>query len=249
MFEFVSQLFAVQLLPDVTGISSLPGLVAYVFDLALAAVGIAVFIQFLRAGWIWLTAAGNASKTNKAKELMTNAVLGLLILLSSYVILNIINPDLVKNTLDVTELRKNLGCDDVSCRTATNSAEILLAQLGIDWGNSDVSTMSQKVLGQIQFIQLQCGCNFSITYANLPGGERVDFALPAGPDMTALLATIDSIATLNSSFNCSDASGSCVDQSFIDNTVPAFVYRILTQCVGGGNANCNTEITMRFVNP
>ncbi len=69
------------------------------YNFAIAMVGIAVFIQFLRAGFTYLYAAGNAGKTTDAKDMMQNAVLGAILLLSAYLILNVINPDLVSTGL------------------------------------------------------------------------------------------------------------------------------------------------------
>lgn len=54
-------------------------------------------IVIMVAGVIWLT-SGGAGSLSTAKEWITNAIIGLLLLVSSYVILNIINPDLVRLT-------------------------------------------------------------------------------------------------------------------------------------------------------
>ena len=62
--------------------------------------GIAVFIRILWAGFLWLTSAGNASKAGQAKSMITNAVVGAILLFAAYLILYIINPDLVKNTFN-----------------------------------------------------------------------------------------------------------------------------------------------------
>jgi hypothetical protein len=47
------------------------------------------------AGIQWITAAGNSSKIENAKSTMNGAFIGLVLALSSYVILNTINPELV----------------------------------------------------------------------------------------------------------------------------------------------------------
>ena len=66
--------------------------------------GIAVFVMFFYSGFLWLTAAGNTSKIGEAITHMTNAVFGAILLLSSYLILYTINPDLVKNTVNLPGL-------------------------------------------------------------------------------------------------------------------------------------------------
>jgi hypothetical protein len=40
----------------------------------------------LYAGWLWMTAAGDSKQTQKAKDILITAVVGLVILLSAYAI-------------------------------------------------------------------------------------------------------------------------------------------------------------------
>ncbi|MFH0853768.1 MAG: pilin [bacterium] len=59
-------------------------------------VGILAAVMTMYAGIQWLTAAGDASKITNAKSTMNGAVIGLILVLTSYVLLAAINPDLVK---------------------------------------------------------------------------------------------------------------------------------------------------------
>ncbi len=65
--------------------------------------GILAVIVIMIAGFQWVTAAGNQSKIGEAKERITGAIIGLVLALSSYMLLNIINPELVK-IQDLSEL-------------------------------------------------------------------------------------------------------------------------------------------------
>src|SRR3989344_3939847 len=93
------------------------------YNLGIGLVGLAVFIQFFRAGLAYLFAAGNAGETSKAKEMMQNAVLGAILLLSSYLILNVINPDLVKTDIfNLDRIKEKIGplsLDGIPAPTAT----------------------------------------------------------------------------------------------------------------------------------
>lgn len=89
--------------------SDLGTLIESIFKWALALVGLAVFVNFLWAGVLWFTSRGNTGMINSAKEKMFNALIGAIILLASYLILNTINPDLVKNTLNLPRLGTNQG--------------------------------------------------------------------------------------------------------------------------------------------
>ncbi len=100
MLEFIHHVYAIEFPPTIPEGQDLGAFIDTIYTFAIAFVGIAVFIQFIRAGLIYLLSAGNASETGKAKSMMQNAVLGAILLLSSYLILYVINPDLVNITFD-----------------------------------------------------------------------------------------------------------------------------------------------------
>lgn len=89
-------------LPDFSKTSDLPAFISSVYSFALTVVGIAVFIRILYAGFLMLTAAGNSSKWSDARSKMQNAVIGAILLFAAYMILYIINPDLVSNAFKFT---------------------------------------------------------------------------------------------------------------------------------------------------
>ena len=88
---------------------NLPVFISSVYSFALTILGIAIFIRILYAGFLWLTAAGNAGKAGDAKSKITNAVIGAILLFSAYLILYVINPDLVKNTFNFSIGTQNAG--------------------------------------------------------------------------------------------------------------------------------------------
>lgn len=69
-----------------------------IFRWALTLVGLAIFANFLYAGLLWFSAAGRPGPIVSAKEKMVNSLIGAIILLAAYLILNTINPDLVRQT-------------------------------------------------------------------------------------------------------------------------------------------------------
>jgi hypothetical protein len=82
-------------LPSLNKTENIGDLISQIYTYSISIVGILVFFRFLYGGFIYLTAAGNTSKTGKAIGIMTNAIIGAVILFSAYAILNIINPDLL----------------------------------------------------------------------------------------------------------------------------------------------------------
>jgi hypothetical protein len=61
-------------------------LVARVINAFLGLLGLLVVCIFIYAGYLYMTAGGDASKVDRAKQLMINAVIGLVIVLSAYAI-------------------------------------------------------------------------------------------------------------------------------------------------------------------
>ena len=70
-------------------------LVAWFYYLIVATVGLSAFIMLIWGGFEWLTSAGDTGKLGNAKDRMSSAILGLLIVLGSWLILQVINPDLL----------------------------------------------------------------------------------------------------------------------------------------------------------
>lgn len=81
--------------------------VSGIYNWSLAIVGIVAFVQIIYAGWLYLSAAGNTANTSAAMSKISNAVLGIILLFSSYLILNTINPDLVGGGLGLPDLMGN----------------------------------------------------------------------------------------------------------------------------------------------
>lgn len=64
----------------------------------LSYVGVIFFILIVYGGLMWMTAQGNDQKVAKAKELIINATIGLIIVLSAYAITSFIGGSLTATT-------------------------------------------------------------------------------------------------------------------------------------------------------
>lgn len=67
----------------------------YIYYFFLSIGGIATFIMLVWGGFRWLTSAGNPAGIGEAKDIIFSALLGLVLLVGSYLILSTINPSLV----------------------------------------------------------------------------------------------------------------------------------------------------------
>ena len=65
-------------------------IVARVIQVALGFLGITAVIIIMYAGWVWMTSEGNEEKISQAKKILTNAIIGLVIVLSAFSIASFI---------------------------------------------------------------------------------------------------------------------------------------------------------------
>ncbi|MDD5031906.1 MAG: pilin [Patescibacteria group bacterium] len=80
------------------GEKTTPSIAKYIqaiYNYAIGIVGILAAVVLMVGGVIWLTAGGSPEKVNEAKAWIGAALSGLVLALTSYMILNTINPDLV----------------------------------------------------------------------------------------------------------------------------------------------------------
>jgi hypothetical protein len=76
--------------------SNLQNLIFYAYEWAVSIGGMIVFFILIRSGLMYLFSTGDASKMANALKGIKSAVIGLVLLLSSWLILNSINPELVQ---------------------------------------------------------------------------------------------------------------------------------------------------------
>jgi len=69
--------------------------VSNVYKFGIWTIGIAAMLMIMIGGYVYLTSAGNTAQTEKAKNIITDAFIGLILALVSWLLLYTINPDLV----------------------------------------------------------------------------------------------------------------------------------------------------------
>jgi heme/copper-type cytochrome/quinol oxidase subunit 2 len=82
------------LLNDVAGNTTLKGgsegglatMLGKLINTALSVLGVVLLLIVIYAGFLWMTAGGEAAKTQKAKDMITNATIGLVLILAALAI-------------------------------------------------------------------------------------------------------------------------------------------------------------------
>jgi cytochrome bd-type quinol oxidase subunit 2 len=75
--------------------TNLQSIVAGLIQAALSLVGVLLLIYLIYAGFLWMTAQGDGKQVDKAKDIIKNAVIGLIIIFAAYAIANFVLDRLV----------------------------------------------------------------------------------------------------------------------------------------------------------
>lgn len=84
---------------------TLPDLLNQIYRLCIGAAAVIAVLQIMRAGAYFMFNKGSVAHNEKAKSLIQNSVLGLLLVLSPAIVFGIINRDILNLKLDFTELQ------------------------------------------------------------------------------------------------------------------------------------------------
>lgn len=73
--------------------------VARMIKVFLSILGTIFFVLMIYAGFLWMTAGGEEDPVNKSKQIITYAVIGLIIILSAYSITNFVSEQIIRETV------------------------------------------------------------------------------------------------------------------------------------------------------
>lgn len=85
---------------------SLPAIVGKVIQALLGVVGVVFLVLTVYAGIMYMTAGGDTAKVDKAKKIITNSVLGLIIVIGAYAFTKFVVDELAKATVTAQPVKK-----------------------------------------------------------------------------------------------------------------------------------------------
>ncbi|MBU0974799.1 pilin [Patescibacteria group bacterium] len=75
---------------DVATIQGLECLIANIFTVIITLIGLGAFVMFIVGSVLWLISGGSTEGTKKARDTLTYAVLGIVVALGAFIVLNLI---------------------------------------------------------------------------------------------------------------------------------------------------------------
>jgi hypothetical protein len=84
-----------------SAVSDFPTYILNIYKFGIWTVGIAALLMISIGGFMYFTSAGNTSKMDQAKRVIWDALFGLIVAMAAYLLLYVINPDLVKVTISL----------------------------------------------------------------------------------------------------------------------------------------------------
>jgi len=87
---------------DINTSQNINEIIAWAYYFIIGVSGFAAFFKFVYAGFLWTSSKGDPSKIKEAQDEIYAASVGLLLILSTYLILQVINPELT--TLKLPEI-------------------------------------------------------------------------------------------------------------------------------------------------
>ncbi|MEK7516207.1 MAG: hypothetical protein AAB562_01275, partial [Patescibacteria group bacterium] len=78
--------------------TTLPVIIGKIIAVGIGLVGVIFLVLMVYGGFLWMTARGDEQKVEKSKDLITAAVIGLVIVLAAYIITNFVVTNLLSAT-------------------------------------------------------------------------------------------------------------------------------------------------------
>lgn len=164
-------------LNNLTGGNELPEMIAYFYEWGIAIGGLAAFAALVSAGFQYLTSVGDPAKMGDALNKITSAVFGVFLLLSSFLILETINPELValKTPTDIPEPSVNLEEEQFTLQVKDCEEAILYDGTyysGTAHTNISLGDPCEPLGGKtVASIEIKGSCTLYLFQDPCPGGD------------------------------------------------------------------------------
>lgn len=119
--------------------------ISMVYQIGIWSIGMLAMFMIIFGGFTYITAAGNTSQMGKGKDIITDAIIGLLLAMVSYLVLYVINPDLIKlQRLEPGEQTRQAE-KEATGRYDGSSYPVIHSKLPQDCNNKEWQTIFNEV--------------------------------------------------------------------------------------------------------
>lgn len=182
-------------------IADFPTYVVDLYRLGIWIVGLSAMLMIVIGGFMYMSSAGNTSRISTAKTIIWDAIIGLVIALTAWLMLNVINQDLRDLRLDNVQFQRpqfNITVSGAGTAPASGSGNVVqqqnqaainaaggtttaVADPGSNF-NTTLGWIDQFNLDRAQLVQ-QCSTGGALNYAMCAGNV---FSAAASGTMTGL---------------------------------------------------------------
>lgn len=223
-------------LEPLTDSTTLPDLILYIFNLSILMGGLIAFGAIIFAGFLFLTSGANPGLRLKAKTRLQQVLLGIVVLLSSYLILNTINPELVLLHTPGEELKipespeigkvppSPIGGVDIDYETLKYGGVVVFEATSLEGGGS--GNRSEVVFHDIQSFQNASYIkgNDKISAIKILGGCEIEIENASADTMT-ISSSIGSLPEAPSKFADNVTALRFLDNSCVGNSITVYQYK------------------------
>lgn len=149
--------------------------VRYIYNISFGIAAIIAFVAFIYAGFLYLSSAGNPNKIKEAKDRIFSALLGIGILLISYILLVMINPETI---MLITPRLEDIGSSEYtpSLREIRSGTLGTVKEIGImgQLAMEGIDDLGSDIFDSALF----CNCFITKGLCLCTGGEESDDCEP-----------------------------------------------------------------------
>lgn len=230
-----------------------PSYVVAVYKFGLWTIGISALLMITLGGYIYLTSAGNTSQTGKAKGIITDAIIGLIMALTSWLLLYTIDPDLIKGPSLSSSSTTDTETTCTGTTTGTTSTGTTCDTKNTDTGNG---TCTAPQSGDCSVASLQntcfgsnatqassiCGAESGGSSSALSGSDKTKDGKSFSVGLFQINLTVNDINGMGcpSAFSGKNYDATVINQSLYDKCVTAAqdpATNIATACSLGSNGS------------
>ena len=211
--------------------------IAGIYKYAIGIVGILATVVMMIGGVVWILSGGNASTAGEAKAYIAASLTGLIITLTSYMILNIVNPNLVSfKTLAIGKIIPDISVQDAVASFTSGGGEV-----GTSNVVNDLPAEYNRYLSEVARSRgLDCTMLKAIVYAESGGN-------PTAKSSVGALGLMQLMPTTAAQYGCygSDLTN---PQSNIQCGASYVKYLMSNACNGkASNEVCNVSKSYEYI--